>query len=193
MKQRTIENFMYTMIKNGFGEPYKEVEEYFSNKDSKNKDVLDVGSGQGRNSLMLSDFGFNVTSIDLSRVGIKQMQERARERYLSIEGIEGDVLEYEFTKRFDYILVDMVLHTFKSKENVQFFLKKMRHIIKNNGEMCMIFPIEDEVYEYAKGIVNKTEEQWVEVSSSMIRVTHKMFGLTRKFEFAMYVIKNKDV
>ena len=71
MKQRTIENFMCTMTKNAFGEPYK--------------DVLDVGSGQGRNSLMLSDLGFNVTSIELSRVGIKHMQKRAREHSLSIE------------------------------------------------------------------------------------------------------------
>lgn len=183
---------MYTLIKNAFGESYKEVKEYFSNKDSKYKNVLDVGSGQGRNSLMLSDLGFNVTSIDLSRVGIKQMQERARERSLAIEGIEGDVFQYEFMKRFDYILVDMVMHTFKSKEKVECFLKKMRHIIKKNGEMCMIFPIEDEVCEFTKDIINKTEVQWIEVSSSIIRITHKMFGLTREFEFVMYVIKNKE-
>ena len=52
--------------------------------------ALDVGCGNGRNSLQLARAGFKVTAIDLSAVGIAKLQDSALTAGLEIETIVGD-------------------------------------------------------------------------------------------------------
>jgi len=60
-----------------FGHPYKELQHYFNNCPITG-DLLDLGSGQGRDSLFLASIGYNVTAVDSSRVGIQQMLNKAQ-------------------------------------------------------------------------------------------------------------------
>jgi len=46
-----------------FGHPYKELQDYFNNCSVKG-DLLDLGCGQGRDSLYLASIGYNVTAVD---------------------------------------------------------------------------------------------------------------------------------
>ena len=53
--------------------------------------ALDIGMGQGRNSLFLAALGWEVTGFDISEVGVKQAQAEAQKRGLKINAQVGDV------------------------------------------------------------------------------------------------------
>src|ERR1043165_9700463 len=53
--------------------------------------ALDIGMGQGRNSLFLAALGWDVTGFDISEVGVKQAQAEAAKRNLKINAMVGDV------------------------------------------------------------------------------------------------------
>ncbi len=55
-----------------FGEPYPELIDFFRTYPKRGR-LLDLGSGQGRDAIPLAHLGYNVTAIDKSKVGVKQM------------------------------------------------------------------------------------------------------------------------
>ncbi|MCB0820944.1 MAG: methyltransferase domain-containing protein, partial [Bacteroidetes bacterium] len=68
-----------------FGEPYPELIEFFRTYSLKGK-VLDLGCGQGRDSIAIARLGYEVTGIDNSRTGIEQMLEIAASENLNLKG-----------------------------------------------------------------------------------------------------------
>ena len=63
--------------KNLFGKPYTELIDFFTDNPPIGK-VLDLGCGQGRNAIPLAILGFEVVGIDISRVGIEQINQVAQ-------------------------------------------------------------------------------------------------------------------
>lgn len=67
--------------------------------------ALDIGMGQGRNSLFLAALGWDVTGFDISEVGVKQAQAEAKKRNLKINAQVGDVDKFDYGKeRWDLVL-----------------------------------------------------------------------------------------
>src|SRR6185503_15070633 len=74
-------------------------------KDRKPGKALDIGMGQGRNSLFLAALGWEVTGFDISEVGVKQAQAEAAKRGLKIDAQVGDVDKFNYGKaRWDLVL-----------------------------------------------------------------------------------------
>ena len=68
--------------------------------------ALDIGSGNGRNSFYLAERGFEVTSLDLSRVGLDLTAEEAKRRKLPVKAVLKDVNAFDFgVSRWDVILM----------------------------------------------------------------------------------------
>jgi cyclopropane fatty-acyl-phospholipid synthase-like methyltransferase len=57
--------------------------------------VLDVGAGQGRNALGLARYGYTVHALEPSIVGIRQIEQRAREENLELRVIHASVEDYQ--------------------------------------------------------------------------------------------------
>lgn len=74
--------------------------------------ALDIGAGNGRNSVYLAEAGYAVTAIDVSPVGLAEVRRRGAERGHIIETIEGDAYGAEYApESFDLIaLVFMTLN-----------------------------------------------------------------------------------
>ena len=72
--------------------------------------VLDLGAGQGRNALFLANIGFNVTAIDVSKIGIKMVKKQATEKNIKINVVVGDIKNLDKSKIYDVILLIFVLH-----------------------------------------------------------------------------------
>lgn len=66
--------------------------------------ALDVACGSGRNALVLAEAGFQVDAIDISAVGLQQLDIRAHARGLRINCIEHD-LDEAFAFATDYALI----------------------------------------------------------------------------------------
>jgi 2-polyprenyl-3-methyl-5-hydroxy-6-metoxy-1,4-benzoquinol methylase len=72
--------------------------------------ALDIGMGQGRNSLFLAALGWDVTGFDISEVAVKQAQEQARKRRLKLTAQVGDVDKYDYGKARWDLVVGMYMH-----------------------------------------------------------------------------------
>ncbi|MBS1809964.1 MAG: class I SAM-dependent methyltransferase [Acidobacteria bacterium] len=57
--------------------------------------VLCIADGEGRNGVWLAEQGYDVTSVDLSAVGLEKTQKLAASRNVSINTVQADLAEYE--------------------------------------------------------------------------------------------------
>ena len=92
------------------GEPFDEVVRFMERQYRPGARLLDLGCGQGRDSLVAARIGYSVVGVDLSTVGLEQLAHDAKRERLSIEVHEHDVTTFRSRKRFDFVLFDRVLH-----------------------------------------------------------------------------------
>ncbi|MBI1296189.1 methyltransferase domain-containing protein [bacterium] len=92
-----------------FGRPYPAFRRFIATLQGRGE-ALDLGCGQGRDTLMLAAQGYSVTGVDASQVGIQQMVEEATARGLSVTGLVDDVFSFEFQQQYDVIVLDSILH-----------------------------------------------------------------------------------
>lgn len=57
--------------------------------------VLCIADGEGRNGVWLAEQGYDVTSVDLSVVGLEKAQKLAASRNVNIITVQADLSEYE--------------------------------------------------------------------------------------------------
>lgn len=96
--------------------------------------VLDIGAGDGRNSLYLASQGFTVHALDVSRTGLKNLQKRARSNNLShaVTTTVADFLTYTPTRTYDNIITNFTIH-FIGAHNIQSFVQKMMDTTNPSG------------------------------------------------------------
>lgn len=84
-------------------------------KDWKPGKALDVGMGQGRNSVFLAELGWEVTGFDISEVGVRQARETANRRGLKIDAQVGDVDKFDYGKERWDLVVGMYMHHYLTR------------------------------------------------------------------------------
>lgn len=68
--------------------------------------ALDIGSGSGRNTLYLARRGYQVTAVDVSKVGLALTAQQARAGSLAVRTVRQDINQFAFGKnRWDVILL----------------------------------------------------------------------------------------
>ncbi len=131
----------YYQTEHLFGEPYPELITFFTEYSKKGK-ILDLGCGQGRDSIPLARLGYQVTGVDSSNVGIKQMQHIAEVENLTLTGKVADIYAFENFAEYDIILLDSMFHFAKNdKKKETDFIKRILSKIKNSG--LVVFCIQD--------------------------------------------------
>ena len=66
--------------------------------------ALDLGMGQGRNTIFLAQRGWDATGVDLSDIAVKQAMTRAAELHVNITAIVDDLDHYQFgSNKWDLI------------------------------------------------------------------------------------------
>lgn len=76
------------------------------------KKVVDLGSGEGRDSIYLAGKGHNVTAVDISEEGLAKLKRLSREKNIMVETVKADVsntLGLEIVGNFDAILLNNLL------------------------------------------------------------------------------------
>lgn len=112
----------------------------------KNGNVLDLGCGAGVSSIVLSNFGFDVTGIDISSNLINdaiKLSEDTTIPWLDTDCIKkkpgfmvGDITKLDFQdESFDICFLCGVLHHFPDYEVV---LKEIRRVLKKGGIMIAV-------------------------------------------------------
>ena len=127
----------YYETKDLFGEPYTELIDFFKKLEPKGK-LIDLGCGQGRDSISLARLGYNVTGIDNSKVGIDQMISISEREGLKLTGLVGDIYMFDNYQDFDIVLLDSMFHfekrDLKRETNL---IAKIAKRINKNGMICI--------------------------------------------------------
>lgn len=111
--------------------PTLDVNEFFE-LFPQNATVLDVGCGEGRNSIFMASLGNDVDAFDLSENGIKKAKYIARQRGLHINYFCCDLETFVFEKDYDVILSHGVLHL-PHTDVRNIFIEKMQAHTKIGG------------------------------------------------------------
>ena len=143
---------------NLFGEPYPELIDFFRTYPKRGR-LLDLGSGQGRDAIPLAHFGYNVTAIDKSKVGVKQMILKSQKEGLKILGYVEDIYKYNDFGRYKFILLDSMFHFYKKDKNKETGLIK-RIILNSKIGAVIVFCIQD-------------TGKKIEILNKTINATHK--------------------
>jgi tellurite methyltransferase len=72
--------------------------------------AIDLGAGEGRNSLFLAEKGFKVIAIDCANVAIKKLEKLANKRSLKINTVVGDISSWDIPKEQNLIIAVLVFH-----------------------------------------------------------------------------------
>jgi 2-polyprenyl-3-methyl-5-hydroxy-6-metoxy-1,4-benzoquinol methylase len=128
----------YQVEENLFGSPYEAFETFVSQQTIHDGKALDLGCGQGRDALMLARYGYAVTGVDSSQVGIQQMLDRANAEGLAVTGVVADLFEYQPTESFDAVVLDSILHFGKADKSKELgLLDKLVAHINVNGVLFL--------------------------------------------------------
>ena len=81
--------------------PSEELEKFLHETHPPAGEALDLGSGEGRNSLLLAHYGYHVHAVDSSSQGIQKLEQYAHSQGLdNIDGEVADVRTVQFTTNF---------------------------------------------------------------------------------------------
>jgi tellurite methyltransferase len=72
--------------------------------------LLDIGCGEGRDSIFFAQNGYQVTGFDASAEGIRKSSATADELKLSIDFFQADINEYRLHDSYDAIFASGALH-----------------------------------------------------------------------------------
>jgi 2-polyprenyl-3-methyl-5-hydroxy-6-metoxy-1,4-benzoquinol methylase len=107
-----------------FGSPYTGLINFFEQYSPKGT-VLDLGCGQGRDSIPIAKMGYNVIAVDHSVVGINQLKNEALLCGVKLDAFVGDIYNMDIDENIDIVLLDSMLHFYKKD-----ILKESEFVIK---------------------------------------------------------------
>lgn len=76
----------------------------------KDQTLLDIGCGEGRDSIFFAHNGYHVTGLDSSTEGVKKSIALAEELRLSVNFFQADINEYRLQDYFDVVYASGALH-----------------------------------------------------------------------------------
>ena len=111
----------------------------FSKNIKPNSLILDVGCGEGRNSMFLSEQGHKVEAFDLSEAGIEKAKRTAANKKLDVDFFVCDLGKFVFGKDYDAILSHGVLHLPEKTVRDKFIAEAQKHTKAGGYNIIGIF------------------------------------------------------
>ena len=186
----------YEVERETFGAAYQEFEAFIQKHGKVGGTALDIGCGQGRDSIMLARSGYTVTAIDASTVGVQQMLEHASAESLPINGIVADFYNYTFDDRYDVVVLDSILHfEKKDRENEIELLNKAKSLVNDGGYLA--------IFVHKQKRPEKEIQTWIESNKNDLNILERRYvdqayeekasGFKTVFQMAMFILQIQPV
>lgn len=137
----TVPYDKYYQTKNLFGAPYPVLIKFFEKYPIKGQ-ILDMGCGQGRDSIPLARLGFSVTGIDLSKVGIEEINRVAQLEKIPLVGMVLDMFDFQDFDQYDFIIFDIIFHFSKREREKE--IEFIQRVVSRIRIGCLlVFCVQD--------------------------------------------------
>ncbi|MCM3733304.1 class I SAM-dependent methyltransferase [Fictibacillus nanhaiensis] len=99
--------------------------------------VLELGCGPGRNAIYLAELGFEVDAVDLSSEGLQWARERADEKAVKVNFIQGNIFKMDFPQHaYDLIYDSGCFHHVPPHRRVS-YLDLLNNCLKSSGHFAI--------------------------------------------------------
>jgi ubiquinone/menaquinone biosynthesis C-methylase UbiE len=157
-------------------------------KELKYHNLLDLGCGRGRHSLLFAEYGFKVTGFDLSESGINALKEEARKNKFKIITKIGNITRLPFSDhKFNSILgYHSIYHV--DSIGIKKVFAEIKRVLKKEGEIYFTM-LSKTTYSYTakeckkidKNVRLKVEEDGTEILHYFVNYKD-IIGLLKGFE-----------
>jgi len=132
------------------------------------KTILELGCGQGRDSLFFASKGIKVMALDYSRFAIEQLSKLAKQTGLPIEASVYDTTKpLPFNdNEFDAVYSHMLFSMKFSQEQLKFIFKEIRRVLRNDGFHFFSVRNHNDKF-YGKGI--RVDDETYDINGFQIR------------------------
>lgn len=148
-------NKIYKKYKNVWGKFSNNLLQVFWRKIKPGSSFLDLGCGQGRDSLFMARKGFKVTSVDSSNEAIHGLNLIAKKNNLNIQTICKNIEKFEVEdNKYSIINIFDTLHFLEKKDALK-LIRQVKENIKDGGLLIISdFTTKDVLFKKGK---NKTK------------------------------------
>lgn len=138
--------------KSTFGKPSREVVDIvpFLKENAK---ILDVGCGDGRNSIYFAEMGFDVDAFDISENAIRKINYLKQKYNININAVQCDAFGFEFTHKYDLVIVHGVLQFVEREKQADMIQLLKKWTAKDGYHIIALFTDEEPIPEDLKDIM----------------------------------------
>jgi cyclopropane fatty-acyl-phospholipid synthase-like methyltransferase len=113
--------------------------------------ALDIGAGEGRNSIFLAQHDFAVEALDKIPEGLEKCQNLAKETGLHINTIVQDVRNFDFQKEKYSLILAVASLDFLKKTEIEIIFNKIKKSLVENGFIFLsVFSTNDPLFRKLK-------------------------------------------
>lgn len=144
---------------------------------NKHSKILEIGCGEGRDSIHLLKQGYNVLGIDYSEEAIKMCNKLSEDKF-SLNFRQFDIIEDKLDEKFDFIYSIAVLHMFVEDFHRKKFLDFIREHLTDKG-VAFITIMGDGEEQYSSNVeeafidskrVNINNDEEMDIASTTCRI-----------------------
>lgn len=123
--------------------------------------ILDVGCGEGRDSIFLAGHGFEVDAFDVSESGIAKVKRISTSKNVKVSAWVQDLTEFKFDKFYDVVTSQGVLHLVEREQWYNFIMQAKENTNPGGMNIIGIFtnklPATPDNAPFTKGLFNEGE------------------------------------
>ena len=99
---------------------------------SKDKKVLDIGCGEGKDAVYMAKQGYIVYAFDITKNGIEKTKKMAKEANVEINAFIADINDFEINEKFDIIYSTGTIQ-YLNDDKIDSFFKKVKDMSNINA------------------------------------------------------------
>lgn len=159
--------------------------------------ILDLGAGEGRNSIFLAKQGFSITAIDINETGLSKIQRASDNDNLDIRSELADISTYATVGEYDAIIANAALHFIEAGDISRIINNIQGHTKKGGVNLFTLFSTDDpgvletpDYYFFSEEELRRYYKDW-EIELLEHYQKHETHGAPHDHDFLALVARKK--